>query len=80
MVVESRNYSQGAVCRLLMAAASLVVKSKLLGVGAPAAVGAPELDSTGSLSVALGLSCSEACGIFRDQGSNLCPLHWQVDS
>ena len=22
----------------------------------------------------------EACGIFQDQGSNLCPLHWQVDS
>ena len=27
-----------------------------------------------------GLSCSEACGIFLDQGSKLCPLHWQVDS
>ena len=27
-----------------------------------------------------GLSCSEACGIFPDQGSNLCPLHWQADS
>ena len=26
------------------------------------------------------LSCLEACGIFPDQGSNLCPLHWQVDS
>ena len=25
-------------------------------------------------------SCSEACGIFPDQGSNLCPLHWQSDS
>ena len=25
-------------------------------------------------------SCSAACGIFPDQGSNLCPLHWQVDS
>ena len=21
-----------------------------------------------------------ACGILLDQGSNLCPLHWQVDS
>ena len=21
-----------------------------------------------------------ACGIFLDQGSNLCPKHWQVDS
>ena len=27
-----------------------------------------------------GLSCSEVCGIFPDQGLNLCPLHWQVDS
>ena len=27
-----------------------------------------------------GLSCSTACGIFPDQGSNLCPLHWQADS
>ena len=27
-----------------------------------------------------GLSCSAACGILPDQGSNPCPLHWQVDS
>ena len=27
-----------------------------------------------------GRGCSEACGIFVDQGSNLCLLHWQVDS
>ena len=26
------------------------------------------------------LSCSVACGIFPEQGSYLCPLHWQVDS
>ena len=25
-------------------------------------------------------SCSEACGIFPDQGLNLRPLHWQADS
>ena len=35
---------------------------------------------TGSVVVAHGLSCSKACGIFLDQGSNPCPLHWQVDS
>ena len=34
----------------------------------------------GSEVVVLGLSCSAACGIFPDQGSNPCPLHWQVDS
>ena len=31
-------------------------------------------------SVVHGLSCSTACGIFPDQGSNPCPLNWQVDS
>ena len=25
-------------------------------------------------------SCSELCVIFLDQGSNICPLHWQVNS
>ena len=30
--------------------------------------------------VAHGLSCSAACGVFPDQGSNPCPLHWQADS
>ena len=34
----------------------------------------------GSAIVAHGPSYSEACGIFPDQGSNLCPLHWQADS
>ena len=34
----------------------------------------------GSVIVAHGPRCFAACGIFRDQGSNPCPLHWQVDS
>ena len=34
----------------------------------------------GSVVVAHGPSCSAACGIFPDQGSNPCPLHWQADS
>ena len=34
----------------------------------------------GSVTVAHGPSCSAACGIFPDQGSNPCPLHWQTDS
>ena len=29
--------------------------------------------------MAHGLSCSAACGIVPDQGSNPCPLHWQAD-
>ena len=34
----------------------------------------------GSVIVAHGPSCSAACGIFPDQGSNPCPLDWQADS
>ena len=34
----------------------------------------------GSVIVAHGPSCSAACGIFPDQGTNPCPLHWQADS
>ena len=34
----------------------------------------------GSVVVAHGLSRSAACGIFPDQGSKPCPLHWQADS
>ena len=34
----------------------------------------------GSVIVAYGPSCSAACGIFPDQGSNPCRLHRQADS
>ena len=34
----------------------------------------------GSVIVVHGPSCSAACGIFPDQGSNPCSLHWQADS
>ena len=33
----------------------------------------------GSVVVAHGPSCSATCGIFPDQGSNPCSLHWQAD-
>ena len=33
-----------------------------------------------SVVVAHGLSCLVTCGIFLDQGSNLCPLHWQASA
>ena len=41
---------------------------------------APRFQRTGSTLVVHGLSCSEARGIFPDQGSNPCLLHWQLDS
>ena len=38
------------------------------------------LQHKGSVVVVHRLSCSMACGIFLDQGSNPCPLHFQIDS
>ena len=43
-------------------------------------VGSTGSRRAGSAVVAHGPSCSTACGIFPDQGSNPCPLHWQADS
>ena len=40
---------------------------------------AQALASTHSVISVHGLSCSEARGIFPDQGLNPCLLHWQVD-
>ena len=40
----------------------------------------PRLQSTGSIVVAHGLSCSQACGVFLQQGSGICLLHYQADS
>ena len=74
------------VCGLLIVVASLVGGARALGVQTSVVV-ACELSSCGSLalerrlsSCGHGLSCSAACGIFPDQGSNRCPLHWHVDS
>ena len=49
------------------------------GVRASVAV-ACGLQSAGSAAVMHRPSCSAACGILPDQGSNLCPLHRQADS
>ena len=43
-------------------------------------VGFSSCGTWASVVVAHGLSCSAVCGIFLDQGSNPCPLHWQADS
>ena len=56
--------------------ASLVAEHGFQGTLA-SVVEAPGLQSTGSVVVVHRLSCSSACGIFLDQGSNLCLLHWQ---
>ena len=59
LVAASRGHSLVAVCRLLIA----VTCYRAQAVGC-----------AGS-GVVHRLSCSEACGIFPDQASNLCPLH-----
>ena len=41
--------------------------------------GAQALGRVGSVAVAQGLRGPAAHGIFLDQRSNPCPLHWQVD-
>ena len=61
--------------RLLIAVASPVTGHGLWGPRA-SGVAAPGCWNTGSIVVAHGLGCAKACGIFLDQGSNLCLLHW----
>ena len=55
---------------------ALSVRASVVAEHAGSAVVACRLQSTGSVVVTNGLSCSPACGIFPDQGSNPCPLHW----
>jgi len=57
---------------LLILAASLVAEHGLQGMQASG------VGHTGSTTVAHGLNCSTASGIFL--GLNPCPLHWQLDS
>ena len=47
-------------------------RARALGTGASVVV-APGLWNTGSIVVAQGFNSFKACGIFPDQGSNLCP-------
>ena len=66
LVVASRGHSSSRCVGL-----SLLLPLLLRSTGSRRA---------GSVVVAHGPSCSVACGIFPDQGSNPCPLHWQADS
>ena len=74
LVVVSWDYSLGALRRLLIAVVPLVAEFKLLESTWASVVAASGLWSTGLKVVAHGLSCSAACGIFLDQGLNLCLL------
>ena len=57
---------------------SLVVLLRLL-IAVASPVAGPGLYIAGSAIWHMGLG-TKACGIFQDQESNPCPLHWQEDS
>ena len=79
LVSVSEGYSLVAVCRLLIAVASLVAEHRLKGEQASVAV-TPGLQSTASVVVPHGLSCSASCRIFPHEGSNLYPLLRKANS
>ena len=51
-----------------------------LSLSRPPLLGSTGSRRAGSVIGTHGPSRSAACGIFPDQGSNPCPLHWQADS
>ena len=72
-----------SVCGLSLVAASGRHSSSRcagLSLSRPLLLRSTSSRRTGSVVVAHGPSCSEACGIFPDQGLNPCSLHWQADS
>ena len=71
LVVMSGNYSSLQCMGFLLWWLLLLQSTCSSNCGSRALVG--------SVVVAHGLSCSAACGILPDQGSNPCLLHWQVD-
>ena len=76
------GFSLVAVHLLLLAVAPPVAEHRLQGTQTSVAVacGLSSCASTGSVAVAHRPSCSVTRGIFPDQGSNQCLLHWQADS
>ena len=83
LVAVSRGHFLVVVHGLLTAVASPVVECglrlQLLRLQGSVVV-VPRLWSTGSIVVVHGPSCSVACGIFLDQGSNPCLPHRQINS
>ena len=71
------------MCGLSLVAASGVHSSSRcagLSLSRPLLLRSTGSRRAGSVVVAHGPSCSAACGILPDRGSNPCPLHWQADS
>ena len=79
LVGASRGYSLVVVPGLLTAVASLDERHSLY-IAWASVVGVPGLQSTDSVVVVHGLSCSTACGIFPAHRWNPHLLHWWKDS
>ena len=79
LVVASEVYALDVVCGLLIVVVSCCRAWVLGHVGSVFV--ALRLQSTGSVIVAHRLSCPHGMwDLPRDQGSNLCLLHYQADS
>ena len=74
LVATSGGYSLAMMPGLLIVVASLISEYRLQSARASIVV-APRLQSADSIAVVYRLSCSTACGILLDQGSNQCLLH-----
>ena len=72
-----RKYQLPLFCLLLGANFSYYL---FVAVRGPLTVVASPVADAGSAAMAYGPSCSAACGIFPDQGTNPCSLHRQADS
>ena len=68
------------LCRSLLLCGLFLRDCPLVSRASGFSCGAQALGAQASVEAAHGLSCSEARGIFLDQGSNPCLLRWQVDS
>ena len=75
LVVESLGYFLAAVGGLLIMVAPLL-QSTGARVHMDSAAAVLGLQSTGSIVVTRGLSCSKAREVFPGLGLNLCPPHW----
>ena len=84
LLAMSRGYALVAMRKLLIAMASLVAEHRLQGTWTSLTVprrlssrssSAPDRRLSGCRT---GFAALPARGIFPDQGSNSCPLHWQI--
>ena len=73
LVVASGGYSS-LQCTASYSGVFSCCRAQASGTQASIVV-AHSLYNSGSVAVVHGLSCSVACEIFQDRGSNQCPLH-----